>query len=571
MVNLPILATRGSAGLILYQGQNAFNTNNVLMKDESPNVRIMQYSDDGTLLAYGNGQSLKILSMVDGSMVFETSKQKTAELVISPKNRYLATWEPFYTTPQNPQGSNNFEIVDMTTNTVVKSMIHKKQTGWTPIWSKDEAICGRCVNNEVQFYSGGEFHTAVTKLYLQGVCTFSISPSSGAPYMIAAFAAGKKGQPSFVRLFQYPNFGDGQALANKSFFKADKVDMIWNNKATALVILVSSDQDTTGTSYYGEQSLHFMSVQGESNLVHLEKRGPIYSVDWNPNSSTFCVVYGYMPAKATLFDMKCEPVFDFGTGPRNICLFNPHGNILCLSGFGNLNGFMEMWNVDGKKMVAKPQAADTTFMEWCPDGQHIVTSTCAPRLRIGNGFKIWHYTGKELFKYEVQKNGELWQTKWQPQPAGMFPVPRIMSGVLETQKAAAYRPPSARGTAEKKLLIHEDELPQNQKNTQGLSASAMKNKKKRESKAKAKQETSANGNSPSSPPAAPIAQSSIPEIAATGNPDTDKKVKALKKKLRQIEELKTKQKNGMQLETNQLDKIKGESDLLKELQSFQIR
>lgn len=33
-----------------------------------------------------------------------------------------------------------------------------------------------------------------------------------------------------------------------------------------------------------------------------------------------------MPAKATLFNIKCESLFDFGTGPRNDVFYNPHGN-----------------------------------------------------------------------------------------------------------------------------------------------------------------------------------------------------------------------------------------------------
>ena len=37
-------------------------------------------------------------------------------------------------------------------------------------------------------------------------------------------------------------------------------------------------------------------------------------------------VWPVMPAKATLFDLKCNPLFDFGTGPRNDIFFNPHGN-----------------------------------------------------------------------------------------------------------------------------------------------------------------------------------------------------------------------------------------------------
>ena len=39
-----------------------------------------------------------------------------------------------------------------------------------------------------------------------------------------------------------------------------------------------------------------------------------------------------MPAKATIYNMKTEPVFDFGTGPRNFGFYNPQGtNILCIS------------------------------------------------------------------------------------------------------------------------------------------------------------------------------------------------------------------------------------------------
>ncbi|CAI7775594.1 unnamed protein product [Closterium sp. NIES-53] len=31
-----------------------------------------------------------------------------------------------------------------------------------------------------------------------------------------------------------------------------------------------------------------------------------------------------MPAKATLFDNRCKPLFDFGSGPRNLVRWSPH-------------------------------------------------------------------------------------------------------------------------------------------------------------------------------------------------------------------------------------------------------
>lgn len=38
-----------------------------------------------------------------------------------------------------------------------------------------------------------------------------------------------------------------------------------------------------------------------------------------------------MPSKATLFNCKCEPVHDFGTGHRNEAHFNLHGNNILLT------------------------------------------------------------------------------------------------------------------------------------------------------------------------------------------------------------------------------------------------
>jgi len=51
---------------------------------------------------------------------------------------------------------------------------------------------------------------------------------------VAVYVPGSKGGPSFARLYQYPRFeGPSAVLANKSFFKADRVSMQWNSKGLA--------------------------------------------------------------------------------------------------------------------------------------------------------------------------------------------------------------------------------------------------------------------------------------------------------------------------------------------------
>jgi len=51
---------------------------------------------------------------------------------------------------------------------------------------------------------------------------------------VFTFCDSVQGQPSCVRLFQYPNFGGvPSALASKSFYKAETADLQWNKKGAS--------------------------------------------------------------------------------------------------------------------------------------------------------------------------------------------------------------------------------------------------------------------------------------------------------------------------------------------------
>ena len=91
-------------------------------------------------------------------------------------------------------------------------------------------------------------------------------------------------------------------VANKTFFKADKAELLWNIKGTSCLIVTSVEVDSSNQSYYGEQKVFMINVaQDESFMVPLNKNGPVYSVKWNPNCKEFAICYGYMPAKARSF------------------------------------------------------------------------------------------------------------------------------------------------------------------------------------------------------------------------------------------------------------------------------
>ena len=70
---------------------------------------------------------------------------------------------------------------------------------------------------------------------------------------------------------------------------------------------------------------------------------------------------------------------------QNIAVFSLTSQLLCIAGFGNLRGNLEFWEMKNRRMIAQTQSPDSTSFEWCPDGEHVLTATTAPRLRVANG------------------------------------------------------------------------------------------------------------------------------------------------------------------------------------------
>lgn len=89
------------------------------------------------------------------------------------------------------------------------------------------------------------------------------------PDIATVFHIGTKGQPSFARLYKYPNFSSAGLIASKSFFQGDHVEMKWNSLGNSVLLMTSTDVDTSGASYYGKQTLHFLDAKGTSAMVQL--------------------------------------------------------------------------------------------------------------------------------------------------------------------------------------------------------------------------------------------------------------------------------------------------------------
>jgi len=586
-------ASRGQNGVFLVDGpfppptpdESRFRISHAFAGAKTPNCRVFAFSADGALFAFHSGQKVEVIDTKNGQLLLSLDMPKTQFMCFSAKGTILCLWEQFTCSTKDPKGDPNLTMWNVSTGNLEASHVMKKHHNWEPVWTDNEEVCCRSNSSfELNFFENNDFSQTSAKLHIQKTVDFAITPSLNPPN-VASYVPGTKGQPSFVRLYKYPNLsGHSAAVAQKSFFRADSVEMKWNRRGTALLILTTVE--VSENSYMGEQGLHYIATNGEGCNVDLDKSGPIYGATWSPNSQEFCVVYGLMPAKAKLFNHKAEPIFDFGAGPRNSCAFNAHGNILALTGFGNLRGNMEFWDVRRKQMISNPRAPDSTLSAWAPDGVHLMTATTSPRLRVGNGYKVWHYDGTCVYQ-ETLKDIELWDVQWKPAKLGDYKEKSIKHPAGGSKAAAAaaqpavqaYRPPMAQGKA-CAFKLHDEEEYAPAGGAKSADAKQSKNAKKREAK-KARQAAEA------SSPAAAAATASAPPAdeqqkpkeqsplmgpgVLTGDPETDKRIKNLQKKIREIHGLRRAQESGKKLELNQTTKLEKEEELTNELKSLCIK
>lgn len=275
---------------------------------------------------------------------------------------------------------------------------------------------------------------------------------------------------------------------------------------------------------------------GFDSRITLDKEGPIHDVSWSPNSKEFGVIYGYMPAKTTIFNQRAVATHTFQLGPRNTILFSPTGRFVLVAGFGNLAGQMDIYDLEKDyKKICTIEGGNPSVCEWSPDSKYILTATTSPRLRVDNGVRLWHVTGGIMYNEDMV---ELYHVTWRPQrpesfPAGDFlnPVPQphpsavAYLGTVKTpsKPAGAYRPPGARGQATPSHFKREDE---------GGSAHFVSN-------GTSMVNTNGFGRSRRQVPGADLSENSVPGATVPGAEDENLSKAALKnKKKREAKKLK---------------------------------
>nr|XP_019002979.1 translation initiation factor 2A [Kwoniella mangroviensis CBS 8507]OCF66440.1 translation initiation factor 2A [Kwoniella mangroviensis CBS 8507] len=576
-------------------------------------ARCYAHSLDGEWFAYAEGSNVHVLpsSSTSTTSTITINQPNVLALTFSPLSTNLFTFER-PVKQDNGEMHRNVKAWDVKTGEEVNGWHSKNMDGWEPIITSDESHLIRPQASDISIFSPPLSSKPIVRARVEGVT--SSKPIH--PYQepaVAIWIGEKKGAPASVSLYPLSSLL-GKAtetrdlpntMARKAFYKADKLQVKWNNAGTQALFLAQSDVDATGKSYYGETNLYLISLDGSfDGLVDLDKEGPIYDFTWSPNSREFVVCYGYMPARVQLFDMKAKPVHSFGSQHRNFLLYQPQGRLLLSAGFGNLAGGVDIWDVSTRNKVAEFKASNSSHCEFSPCGQYILTATLSPRLRVDNGVKIWWCGGQLL---HIQPVEELYQASFSPRLVkDIQPFPPVVpkapepnesvAKYAESKPAGAYRPPGARGTLASDIYSRRDD---DKPSGSGASTptpmfrggkpagryipgapipgsvpkEAPAEDKKKRTRKRGKGENGATNEEKEK------VEKVTEELAKVevkdkdnkedgGDDSNSKKIRNLTKKLKAIEELKARLANGEVLERTQVKKIESENQVRDEIASL---
>ncbi|KAI0023960.1 translation initiation factor eIF-2A [Xylariomycetidae sp. FL0641] len=437
------------------------------------NLRCCVYSPCGRYFAWASNERVCVVDASVGHVLATLLVANVYEVAFSPCGSYVSTWER-PAKDEAGDATKNFKvwrtIEDVPSDEEkqpIGRFVQKSQTGWNLQYTSDEKFCARLVTNEVQFYDSNDLSTVWNKLRVEGVTDFAIAP--GQSHNVAIFVPVRKGQPAAVKVFNVPQFNT--PISQKTFFKGDKVQLKWNSLGTSLIVLAQTDVDKSNKSYYGETTMYLLSANGSLDArVTLDKEGPIHDVSWSPNGKEFGVIYGYMPAKTTVFNHRAVAAHSFPIAPRNTIIFSPTGRFALVAGFGNLAGQIDVYDLEKDyQKVCTIESGNPSVCQWSPDSRYIMTATTSPRLRVDNGIKLWHVGGGIMYHEDMT---ELYNVMWRPIPLEhvprgdpLHPVPTPHAsaiaylGTVKTpsKPVGAYRPPGARGMTTPLHFRREDE------------------------------------------------------------------------------------------------------------------
>ncbi|KAJ6694528.1 hypothetical protein OIU85_005232 [Salix viminalis] len=362
----------------------------------------------------------------------------------SPLGTYLATvhrQEIFGVTysshePSNPRDANRvvINIFDVRTGKVMRDFKGSADefsiggaggvagVSW-PVFrwggGKDDKYFAKIGKNMISVYETESFSLVDKKsLKAENVLDFIWSPTDPI-FALYVPELGGGNQPARVSLIQIPG---KEELRQKNLFSVSDCKMYWQSNGDYLAVKVDRYTKTKKSTYTGFELFRIKERDIPIEVLELDnKNDKIIAFAWEPKGHRFAVVHGDSPRPdVSFYSMRSAHntgrVSKLTTleGKQAIALFwSPSGHYLIIAGLKGFNGQLEFYNVDELETMATAEHFMATDIEWDPTGRYVATSVTSVHHDMENGFNIWSFNGKLL--YRTLKD-HFFQFLWRPRP-----------------------------------------------------------------------------------------------------------------------------------------------------------
>ncbi|CAI9103409.1 OLC1v1001878C1 [Oldenlandia corymbosa var. corymbosa] len=292
-------------------------------------------------------------------------------------------------------------------------------------WSgdKEDKYFARLGKNVISVYETETF-TLIDKksIKVENVMDFSWSPTEP---KIALFVPelGGGNQPAKVSLVEIPS---KEEKRQKNLFSVSDCQMYWQSNGDYLAVKVDRYTKTKKSTYTGFELFRIQERDIPIEVLELEnKNDKIIAFAWEPKGHRFAVIHGDNPRPdVSFYSMKTaqntgrvSKLTTIKSRQANSLYWSPTGRFIVLAGLRGMNGQLEFYNVDELETMATTEHFMATDIEWDPTGRYVATSSTSVHHEMENGFNIWSFNGKLL--YRVLKDHFL-QFSWRPRPPSLL-------------------------------------------------------------------------------------------------------------------------------------------------------
>uniref|UniRef100_A0A2P2K3U1 Eukaryotic translation initiation factor 3 subunit B n=1 Tax=Rhizophora mucronata TaxID=61149 RepID=A0A2P2K3U1_RHIMU len=395
----------------------------------------VQWSPLGTYLATVHRQGAAVWG---GANSFNRLMRYSHPLVklidFSPGEKYLVTYSSHE--PSNPRDANRIviNIFDVRTAKVMRDFKGSADeftiggatsvTGMSwPIFrwggGKDDKYFAKIGKNMISVYETETFGLIDKKsLKVENVMDFSWSPTDP---ILALFVPelGGGNQPARVSLVQIPS---KEELRQKNLFSVSDCKMYWQSNGDYLAVNVDRYTKTKKSTYTGFELFRIKERDIPIEVLELDnKNDKIIAFAWEPKGHRFAIIHGDGPRPdVSFYSMKTaqnagrvSKLTTLKGKQANALFWSPAGHFIILAGLKGFNGQLEFYNVDELEAMATSEHFMATDIDWDPTGRYVATSVTSVHHEMENGFNIWSFNGKLL--YRILKD-HFFQFLWRPRP-----------------------------------------------------------------------------------------------------------------------------------------------------------